>query len=60
MGGLALVGVEGRISESLRGNQEGVKGIILVGVKRMQLGKIIALAGNLCLQGKVGRMGGDS
>jgi hypothetical protein len=49
MGGLALVGVEGRISESLRGNQEGVKGIILVGVKRMQLGKIIALAGNLCL-----------
>jgi hypothetical protein len=47
------------IGITLGGNQEGVKGIILAGVKRMRLGKIIALAGYLCLRGKVGRMGGD-
>ena len=45
------------IGITLGGNQEGFKGIILVGVKRMRLGKRIALAGNLCLRGKVGRVG---
>jgi hypothetical protein len=42
-GGREVIGI------TLRGNQEGVKGIILVGMKRMRLGKRIVLAGNLCL-----------
>ena len=39
---------------TLRGNQEGIKGIMLRGAER----KGVAFIGSLCLRGKVGRVGG--
>jgi hypothetical protein len=45
-------GGRGVIGFTLRGDQEGIEGIILMGLR-----KRIALVENLCLRGKVGRVG---
>ena len=43
----------GIVGFTLRGYEKGIKGIVLMALKRMRLWKRIAFVGNLCLRGKV-------
>jgi hypothetical protein len=43
----------GVVGYTLRGNYEGVKGVVLTRVKRMRMWKRIAFVVDLCLRGKI-------
>jgi hypothetical protein len=50
-GGRGIVGI------TLRGYEEGIERVVLTTLKRMRLWKRITFVGNLCLRGKVGKIG---
>jgi hypothetical protein len=43
----------GIVGITLRGYEEGIKGVVLTTLERMRIWKRIAFVGNLCLRGKV-------
>jgi hypothetical protein len=51
-------GGRGVVGFTLRGHYEGIKGIMILLTGAKSVWKRIALVGNLCLRGKVGRVGG--